>query len=88
MRSSVGEACRALEVPFRTVQDVNDPEFVDFIRAQGIDVIVSFQQRIFRKPLLDAPHIACLNVHTGLLPGYRGSNQSFGCTPATSPSSG
>lgn len=77
MRSSVAAACQALEIPFRTVEDVNDPAFVDFIRAQRIDVIVSFQQRIFGKALLGAPRVACLNVHTGLLPGYRGSKPVF-----------
>src|SRR4051812_11437888 len=50
MRNSVSEACQALEIPCRTIADVNDPDFVAFIRDQRIDVIVSFQQRVFGKP--------------------------------------
>ena len=76
-RRGLDEVCGALEVPFRTLEDVNDPAFVEFIREQNIDILVSFQQRIFKQPLLNAPKFACLNVHTGLLPGYRGSKPVF-----------
>jgi len=75
--SSVAETCDALEIPYDRVPDVNDPAFVASLRSLEIDVIISFQQRIFKSALLQAPRIACLNVHTGILPGYRGSSPVF-----------
>lgn len=75
--SSLSETCKALEVPYEDVADVNDLAFVARLQGLEIDVIVSFQQGIFKKALLRAPKIACLNVHTGLLPGYRGFKPVF-----------
>lgn len=75
--SSLAEACNALEVPYERVADVNDPAFLSKLRELEVDVIVSFQQRIFKPALLETPKIACLNVHTGILPGYRGFKPVF-----------
>ena len=75
--SSVAETCDALDIPYERVADVNDAAFVARLREAGVDVIVSFQQAIFKRELLQAPTIACLNVHTGILPGYRGFKPVF-----------
>ncbi len=75
--SSVAETCDALDIPYERVADVNDPAFVARLREAGVDVIVSFQQAIFKRELLQVPTIACLNVHTGILPGYRGFKPIF-----------
>jgi len=75
--SSLAELCTALEIPYAPVADVNDPEFLGKLRSLDVDVIVSFQQRIFKRALLETPKVACLNVHTGILPGYRGFKPVF-----------
>ena len=75
--SSLAKTCEALEIPYERVPDVNDAAFVAKLRELEVDVVVSFQQRIFRKELLETPKIACLNVHTGILPGYRGLKPVF-----------
>jgi len=75
--SSLAEVCQALEIPCAAVHDVNDPAFLARLRELEIDVIVSFQQQIFKRALLQTPKIACLNVHTGILPGYRGFKPVF-----------
>lgn len=75
--SNLAETCSALEIPFERVADVNDPAFLAMLKELEVDVIVSFQQRIFKPALLETPKIACLNVHTGILPGYRGFKPVF-----------
>jgi len=75
--SSVAATCAALDVPCERLDDVNDPAFVARLRAAGGHVVLSFQQGIFKRALLDTPRLACLNVHTGILPGYRGFKPVF-----------
>jgi methionyl-tRNA formyltransferase len=75
--SSVAECCQALEIPYERVADVNDAAFIAKTGELDVDIIVSFQQQIFRKELLNTPNIGCLNVHTGILPAYRGLKPIF-----------
>lgn len=75
--SSLAELCSALEIPYAPVPDVNDPAFLAKLRSLEVDLIVSFQQRIFKRALLEIPKLGCLNVHTGILPGYRGFKPVF-----------
>jgi methionyl-tRNA formyltransferase len=51
-----------------------DPEFIEQIRLLAPDLIVvaAFGQ-ILPQSLLDVPRHGCLNVHTSLLPKYRGA---------------
>ena len=75
--SSIAATCDALEIPYEDVDKVNDPEFLARLRALDIDVLVCFQQQIFKRDLLTLPKAGCLNVHTGILPGYRGFKPVF-----------
>lgn len=60
------------------VPDVNDPAFLDRLRALGTDLVVSVScPQIFRKPLINLPPRGCLNVHGARLPYYRGIGPSF-----------
>jgi methionyl-tRNA formyltransferase len=65
------------EVPVQLIDDVNDPAFVESVRANP-DVACALSIRctqIFHKPIFDAirSHNAMfLNLHSGLLPDYRG----------------
>ncbi|MBL7077227.1 MAG: methionyl-tRNA formyltransferase [Kiritimatiellae bacterium] len=53
---------------------VNEPASVEAIAALQPDVIVVVAYgQILRQPLLDLPSLACINVHTSLLPKYRGA---------------
>ena len=48
------------------------------LRSFSADVIVSVAStRIFDKEILSIPRLACINVHAGKLPKYRGVNPSF-----------
>ena len=68
---------RALELglPVYTPKDVNDPEFLAFLKTLGADVIVvSAFGRILKTALLSLPPRGVLNIHGSLLPRYRGAS--------------
>lgn len=75
--SSLRSVCRALEIPYADVDDVNGKPFLEMLAALDPDIVVCFQQQIFGKDLLALPRLGCLNVHTGILPGYRGMKPVF-----------
>ena len=62
----------------RLTGNVNDPYSLDAIRALGPDLLVSVAgNQIFRRPLIDLAPQGCLNLHTALLPKYRGLMPTF-----------
>lgn len=54
--------------------NINDPEFINFLRKISPDliVIVAFG-RILSKEVLKLPKDGCINLHASLLPKYRGA---------------
>lgn len=65
-------------VPVGEVVDINAPEFLDRLRAMGVDVIISVScPQIFRKKILALSPKGCVNVHAGPLPRYRGMLPTF-----------
>jgi methionyl-tRNA formyltransferase len=77
-RRSIAEVCRAHGVDCRPVPDVNDPGFLEALRALDPDVVVSVScPQVFERGLIDLPRQGCLNVHGALLPAYRGVMPSF-----------
>jgi len=53
---------------------MNDPQVVQFIKEQEIDIIINLRTRcLYKEEILSAPKLACLNIHHGLLPEYRGT---------------
>lgn len=62
-------------VDFLLVENVNDPEWVENVRAMEIDVIVSMSfNQIMKAELANSARIAAINCHAGDLPRYRGRN--------------
>ncbi len=58
--------------------NINSPEALKAIRALKPDLLVSVAgNQLFRRPLLDLAPLGCLNVHTSLLPRYRGLMPTF-----------
>ena len=48
------------------------------LKSLNADIILSIAaSRIFDKDILSIPRLACVNVHAGKLPKYRGVNPSF-----------
>jgi methionyl-tRNA formyltransferase len=58
--------------------NVNSEQSLEAIRALGPDLLVSVAgNQIFRRPLIELAPKGCLNLHTALLPRYRGLMPTF-----------
>lgn len=57
---------------------LNSEESLNKLRDQAPDLLISIAgNEIFRKPLIELAPKGCLNLHTALLPKYRGLMPSF-----------
>jgi len=66
------------KVDLKYVDDINSQNFVDWVKSNKPDLIISAAYpQIFRKPLLQAPKIGCINSHPSLLPRCRGAHPVF-----------
>jgi methionyl-tRNA formyltransferase len=58
--------------------DVNGAAFLDELRAIEPDLVISVScPQIFGRELLELPRLGCVNVHSALLPHYRGMLPTF-----------
>jgi methionyl-tRNA formyltransferase len=58
--------------------NVNAPQSLDAIRRLRPDLLVSVAgNQLFRRPLIELAPKGCLNLHTALLPKYRGLMPTF-----------
>jgi methionyl-tRNA formyltransferase len=75
----VGHALRKHGVEIITLEkSINSKASLDTIRRYRPDLIVSLQANvIFKKPLIELPPRGCINLHTALLPKYRGLMPTF-----------
>lgn len=73
--TAVKERALALGIPVMACESVAAPEVVKVVCDQKPDLVVvaAFGQKLPRE-VLEAPALACLNVHPSLLPLYRGGN--------------
>jgi methionyl-tRNA formyltransferase len=74
--SAVKEVAHRLSphIPILQPLKASDPQFLESLAALQADlyVVVAFGQ-ILPQKLLDLPPLGCINVHTSLLPKYRGA---------------
>ncbi|MCA9523997.1 MAG: hypothetical protein KC609_23670 [Myxococcales bacterium] len=55
-------------------QTMNDPWVIEWLLRERIDLVVNLRTRcIYRKRVLAAPRLGCINLHHGMLPRYRGT---------------
>jgi methionyl-tRNA formyltransferase len=77
-RASIGRMAGEAGVPRIDTPSVNEPGYVQRLRELAPDVIVSVAApEIFRKELLGAARLGCVNIHSGRLPRYRGMMPTF-----------
>lgn len=71
--SPVGAAAQALGLPIRQPEDVNAPPCLAELRALSPEflVVVAYGQ-LLKRPLLEVPRTATVNLHASLLPRHRG----------------
>lgn len=71
----VKETALEAGIPVLQPQKVRDAEFLEQMRQLHPDIIlVAAYGKILPKELLDLPRFGCINVHTSLLPKYRGAS--------------
>lgn len=62
------------KVPLLQPTSVSDSDFVQYLSSLDLDLIlVAAYGQILRPALLQIPKLGCLNVHTSLLPKWRGA---------------
>jgi methionyl-tRNA formyltransferase len=77
-RESIARVCERHGVVCQSTSDVNDPGFLERLRALDTELIVSVScPQIFQQPLIALPSRGCLNIHGAILPAYRGVLPSF-----------
>jgi methionyl-tRNA formyltransferase len=77
-KQSIESACRRHGVACEEAADVNAPEFLERLRRQAPDLLVSVScPQIFKKPLIQLPARGILNIHGAILPQYGGVMPSF-----------
>ncbi|GAB3900916.1 hypothetical protein GCM10028803_24650 [Larkinella knui] len=78
-QNSVRHVLEHHQVPLIQLEgNINKPESLQKIAAYQPDLLISIAgNQIFKRPLLDLAPLGCLNLHTALLPKYRGLMPSF-----------
>jgi methionyl-tRNA formyltransferase len=72
--SAVQAAAEELGLPVRTPVSLRKPDEQAAFAALELDIaVVAAYGLILPKPILDAPHHGCLNIHASLLPRWRGA---------------
>lgn len=72
--SAVKELALQKNLPVLQPLQARDPAFIDQLRALQPDlIVVAAYGQILPQAVLDLPRHGCLNVHTSLLPKYRGA---------------
>lgn len=69
---SIAGVAKSHNIRYLEIEDVNSESHLNYLRNLKIDIIISSNGQIFKKPLLKLPKIACINRHTALLPKYGG----------------
>ncbi len=65
--------CKRRGIPLLEATSANDPKVTEWIKQNGIDVVVNIRTRsIYSQETLRAPRLGCVNIHHGILPSYRG----------------
>lgn len=75
---SVKSVAQSYQISVYEPADVNAPAFLDTLRDLSPDLIISVSTpQIFRDDLIELPAYGCINVHSSLLPNYRGILPTF-----------
>lgn len=75
---SLKSAASLSNANYQIINDPNDSVFINLIKQNNIDLVVSFSAPcIFGNELLKLPRYGCINLHCSLLPQYAGLLPSF-----------
>ena len=67
------------EIPKITIsENINSPSSINIINSYKPDILVSvLGNQIFKKQIINLAPMGCINLHTALLPKYRGLMPTF-----------
>ncbi len=71
--TAVGEYALEKNMNFIPAGSLNDPELINKLKALNPDVFIVVAFRILPNILLEIPTMGAMNLHTSLLPKYRGA---------------
>lgn len=75
---SFGQLSRYTEQPIRTLNRINNEEGLAELDSFGADLVLSIRYGgILREQAIAAPKLGVINLHSGLLPDYRGVMATF-----------
>jgi len=75
---SLSQLCRNYSIPCEKTENPNRPKFVERIKREAPDLLISVAcPYILKESLLAAPRLGCLNIHHAPLPRYRGMMPTF-----------
>lgn len=64
---------RKHNLPVFRLTTMNDPFIIEWVKKENIDLIINVRTRcIYKKEILNAPKLGCVNIHHGILPEDRG----------------
>lgn len=67
------EFCKNNNIPYKQTENINkEEEFLKEIENNDIFIVLAFAQFLGTK-ILEMPKIGCFNIHTSILPKYRGA---------------
>ncbi len=75
--TSIRSVFEASGIPVREIVSPNQPEFVDWLKSQKLDIVYSSITNMLKLPILGVPRLGCVNRHSGKLPDYRGAEPVF-----------
>lgn len=71
--SGVDKVAYKYNLPLYEEENINSKKFLNKIRKESIDLIVSSNfNQILKKEIINLPKRGCINMHASLLPKYRG----------------
>jgi len=66
--------CDKAQIPLLQWKSMNTTKAHQWVKDHEIDIILNIRTRcIYKKAILNAPKIGCINIHHGILPHYRGT---------------
>lgn len=64
--------------PIAVLKDPNSPQSIAVLKGQRPDLIISVRyRRILREQVIAIPRLGVINLHSGILPSYRGVMATF-----------
>jgi methionyl-tRNA formyltransferase len=69
----VAAATKEHQLPLLQIENINqDPHLLDLLKQADLVIVFAFAQFLNEK-ILNAPKLGCFNIHTSLLPKFRGA---------------